>query len=462
MWFKKIKLKKKPTLVLNISWFVGIITIFIIWFLVFQNINFINLSFLNEDWKIKFTKWVDEKETEEDDRKDKINILAVWRWWISNDAPNLTDTIILASINSKYKTISMLSIPRDLYVTYWNKRYWKINQVFAMESNKYDSKELWMKSLEEKITEITWEKIDYFVNVDFDWFVKIIDTIWWIELTIPKQFVDSTYPDWNWWYKTVIFKKWTWIFDWENALKYARSRHSTSDFDRSLRQQQIIDAVKEKMTTSYLITSPLKVKKLYNVFKEYVFTDLELNDIIKLAIKLKVSDYKTQSFNINNSCYYWTVTCEKWGFLYNPDRNLFGWASVLLPRWGSVSKITKYDEINKYSSIIFNYPLFFQENYKINIFNSLKINFLASEFADKLKLYWFNVPEKNSIWNTKEIHKESIIYYNNIDKNSETLKILKDLFPKIKFEKVEWPKYAKELDTQIEIIIWEDYKEIFK
>jgi anionic cell wall polymer biosynthesis LytR-Cps2A-Psr (LCP) family protein len=62
----------------------------------------------------------------------------------------------------------------------------------------------------------------------------------------------------------------------ENALKYARSRHSTSDFDRSLRQQQVIDAIRNKLVSSYLITSPIKIKKLYDVFTEYVYTDIEL------------------------------------------------------------------------------------------------------------------------------------------------------------------------------------------
>jgi anionic cell wall polymer biosynthesis LytR-Cps2A-Psr (LCP) family protein len=62
----------------------------------------------------------------------------------------------------------------------------------------------------------------------------------------------------------------------ENALKFARSRHSTSDFDRSLRQQQVIDAIRNKLVSSYLITSPIKIKELYDVFRKYVYTDIEL------------------------------------------------------------------------------------------------------------------------------------------------------------------------------------------
>jgi hypothetical protein len=58
-------------------------------------------------------------------------------------------------------------------------------------------------------------------------------------------------------------------------LKFSRSRHSTSDFDRSLRQQQVIQAVKNKLTSNLLQeTSPAKIVELYNVFTKYLSTDI--------------------------------------------------------------------------------------------------------------------------------------------------------------------------------------------
>jgi len=85
---------------------------------------------------------------------------------------------------------------------------------------------------------------------------------------------------------------------------------------------------------------------------------------------------------------------------------------------------------------------------------------LASEIADNFKKYWFNIPRKNSIWNTWKAFKKSTIYYNNINKNSETLKALKIFF---KWELVEKSTtiYGNENDVKIEIIIWEDYKKVF-
>jgi len=451
--------KKKSSIIIYIIWFLFIGLIMSFWYITINNINFIKLDILKKTWDTPFV--ASDIKTKEKE-KEKINILLVWRWWGSHEAPNLTDTIILASINFKTNVISMLSIPRDLYVEYSDWKSWKINKIYATNSYKNNSKKIWMDAISKKVAQITKQKIDYYINIDFNGFISLINTIWWVEITIPKQFVDNEYPDWNWGYKTIIFKKWTWLFDWENALKYARSRHSTSDFDRSLRQQQIINAVKNKLTAWYFLSSPLKIKDLYDVFSKFVYTDINIQEILKLAIKIKTQEFKLQSFNLNDSCFYGSSTCSKWWLLYIPQRDYFGWASVLLPNWADVSNLNNFDEIHKYTNLIFNNSDLFQENYKINILNSLNKNFLASLLADEVKRFWFNVPSNNSIWNTKIKYDKSIIYYNNINKDSKTIQALIDFFPNIQLEKLEWVKFAKQLDVNIEIIIWKDYKEIFK
>lgn len=459
MAFKKTSIKKSSPLVPNLIWIIALCLIFLLWLIFIENINVFNFKLYDSN---KTSTWATLEQAEEikvieKEKKNKINILVVWRWWGDHDAPNLTDTIILASIDTKSKIISMLSIPRDLYVEYPSgSNDWKINWLYAKYRFESGSDKTWMEILKKKITQITWEKIDYFVNVDFKWFTDIIDTIWWIEITIPTHFVDYQYPDWNWGYKTLVFKKWTWIFDWENSLKYARSRHSTSDFDRSIRQQQVIKAIKDKLTWSYFLTSPWKIKELYEVFVNHVHTDITLSTIVKLAYHLNWAwDFKVLSSNLNDSCYYWSDTCEKWGFLYTPSRDFFWWMSVLLAEWTNVEKLNNYWLLQEYTNIVFNSPEVLTEKHKINIFNSLKINHLAWKLSNDIVRFWFNIPSKNSIWNTKKIYKESTIYYNWIDENSITLRVLKSFFS-WKIIKTEYPKYS-DYDAKIEIIIWEDY-----
>ncbi len=65
-------------------------------------------------------QWEDKniQEIKKQQDSQKINILLVWRGGGYHDAPDLTDTIILASLDKKKHLISMLSLPRDLYVEY--------------------------------------------------------------------------------------------------------------------------------------------------------------------------------------------------------------------------------------------------------------------------------------------------------------------------------------------------------
>jgi len=460
MWFKKSNLKKSK-LVPNIIWALALCLVFFMWFILIKNTNifYFNIDKNNNQDSDK-TGSIDKKQTEkltEDNWKSKINILLLWRWWGDHDAPNLTDTIIFASIDLKKKVISMLSVPRDIYVEYPDGYAdWKINWIYAVTSSRNSSKKIWIENIKNKLTEMTWEKIDYYINVDFNWFKKIIDTIWWIEITIPENFVDYKYPDWNWWYKTLVFKQWTWVFDWENSLKYARSRHSTSDFDRSMRQQQVIKAIKDKLNWGYFLTSPWKVKELYDVFINHVDTDISLKTIIKLAFNLNWKwDFKIYSYNLNDSCYYWSATCTNGWFLYAPNRDLFWWMSVLLVEWTDINNLNDYGKINNYSDIIFNSSNIFSENYKINIFNWVKVRNLASVLSNDIIKYWFYIPEIKSIWNADKIYEKSVIYYNSIDENSVTIKALKKFFD-WEFIKTDLPMFSLD-NAQIEIIIWEDY-----
>lgn len=472
MWFKKNNIKKASPLIPNTVWIIALCIIFLIWLFLIKNIDFFNFKIDENNW---FSIWInnntdgtsiiDDKLNNQENKEDKINILVVWRWWWDHDAPNLTDTIILASVNSITNTVSMMSIPRDLFVDYpWEWQDWKINWLYAKYKFESGSSDIWMKVLKEKVTEITWEEIDFYANIDFNGFIDVIDTIWWIEIEIPTHFVDDQYPDWNWGYKTLVFRKWTWIFDWESALKYARSRHSTSDFDRSMRQQQVIKSIKEKLTWSYFLTSPLKIRDLYDVFINRVDTDINFSTILKLAYKVNSTEnLKILSYNLNDSCFYWSNNCKKWWFLYTPNREYFWWMSVLMVEWATIQDLNNYNSIKEFADIVFNEPEIELEKYKINIFNSLKVNHLAWELSNNVIKYWFNIPEKDSIWNTTSIYDKSVIYYNNIEENSATIRVLKKFFD-WEFIKTDLPKYSTD-NANIEIIIWEDYllnKEIFK
>lgn len=399
-----------------------------------------------------------------DPQKEKINILLTWMWGWSHEGSDLTDTIIVASINTKKKTVSLLSIPRDLYVEYPSSWAWRINELYWKWKKAFSESKA-MSYLEDKVEQITWEKTDYFLNIDFAWFVKFVDLLWWIEINVPSDLEDKEYPDNNWWYETFSIKKWKQVLNWTTALKYARSRHSTNDFDRSLRQQLVIKSIKSKLLDLNYIWSPSKLKALFYTLSSNIKTDMWIKEIISLAaIWKEVPNDSILSFNLNNSCEWWTDSCEVWGFLYTPMRDLFWWASVVLPEDASATNISAYTSTVKFSNLIFNYPEIFKEKAEINLINTTKVSWLANKFANMFKKYWFNVPDKDSILSSKEKLEKTKVYYlwdettkTWIDPQSKTIEALwQFLFSDALIEKS--LKYSKNRWTKIEVVLWADYK----
>lgn len=456
MWFKKTSLNKPIYSQKIVTTVLTIVALFVVWMMgivaywYVEDLNF-NLPKVLSFWLVGWTT-----------SKEKTNILIIGRWWGNHDGADLTDSIILMSVAGDSNVITMLSIPRDMYVDYPNWGKGKINDVYrrGLENWKASDKEA-ISKLEEKIQEMTGENINYYVNIDFEGFKKIIDLVWWVQVTLAENLVDTEYPNQNEnWYTTFMLKKWTWTIDGETALKYARSRHSTSDFDRSLRQQQIISSLKEKINSQWYLSNPSKLQELYSIVSQYIKTDLDISTLVKLAIQSR-EENKIISLNLNNSCYFWSPVCQRGWFLYTPDRNLFWWASTVIPNNATYRDLWKYAEINKFANIIFDHRQIFAEDMKINIFNATKKGNIAKTLADDLIRYGFNVPAKWSIGNTswKAYNQTTIYYSNSWSQIPETIKALQ-LFFNAQLQKTQSPIYSKEPDTAIEIVLWDDYKEI--
>jgi LCP family protein required for cell wall assembly len=452
----KNKIKRRKILWL-ITWFIAVITVFIIWKIIISALPLIEIGFDAmwglDDNKIELpvaTDW-------------KIKILLTGKWGWDHEAPDLTDTMILLGIDKELKTVSMFSIPRDMYVKYPHSWEWKLNEVYYRWLKYYKGDESKaMTDLINKVKQITWEEVNYYANIDFAGFTKIIDALWWVEVNVPVDLKDTAYPDGNYWYEVFEIKKGLQTFDWETALKYARSRHSTSDFDRSLRQQLIISAIKDKVNNLWYLSNSGKIRWLYYTIKDNLKTNMWIGQIIDLALLAKDIDRNNiKSFNLNDSCFFNKNDCVMWGFMYYPPREDFKWLSVTLPFGADITNLENYTEIQKYTNLIFNYPEIFIDKHEVNVFNATKSWWLATHYANSLLKYWFNIPEVNSVWNARDkSYPKTVIYYNNIDKDDKTLEALW-LF--IFWEQVEimQPQYSKNPNTKIEIIIWDDYKNIW-
>lgn len=386
---------------------------------------------------------------------DPTYILLTGRWGWNHDAPDLTDTLIVAGINPATQTISMLSIPRDLYVQYpWSTQKWRINAIYESNLSQWNEFAIW--KLTQKLWEIIWKDIDYYLNVDFQGFIEIVDTLWWVEVTLEENFVDYEFPDGNLWYRSFILRKWTWNLDWDVALMYARSRHSTSDFDRSLRQQEILSALRSKVWDLWYFRDRKKIIELYRLFTEYVETDMSLTNMISLGLEIRSWDEtKTISFNLNDTCYAGSPTCWVGGFLYLPVRDFFWWASVLLTKWSDVNNLDEFDEINTFSSLIYDYPKIYTDPKEIIIYNTTRIPLYASNLAEILNPYGFNINLESWIQSYREKEFEnSILYYNGIPWDNSTIVWLQKIL-NIQIQELDSP-FIPDTNARIEIFLADD------
>lgn len=466
MFFKKKKIittssrPQKTVYTFALFWTLLIFSlwVFVVWAV--NNLDFKIFDFANNSssWALvknspfSITFWWEAPEKQE---KDITYILLTGRWGWNHDAPELTDTLIIAGINPQNQSITMLSLPRDLYVNYtWTGRKWKINALYEHHLSQW--KDYAINKLKEKLSEVTGRDIDYYLNVDFQGFIEIVDTLGWVEVTLENNFVDYEYPDGNLWYKSFILRKWTWNLDGEVALMYARSRHSTSDFDRSLRQQEILSSLRKKVGELWYFKDRKKILELYNIFTEYVETDMSLTNMLSIALEIRSwDDTQTLSFNLNDSCYSGSPDCMSWGFLYVPIREYFWGASVLLTKGSNVNLLDQFDQVQLFSNFIYESPDVYTKPKNIIIYNSTNIPLYASNLADILRPYGFSIDTENGIQSYREKEFEnSILYYNGIQKDDTTLQALQE-FLDIEMQERESP-FVDNTDARIEIFLADD------
>lgn len=228
-------------------------------------------------------------------------------------------------------------------------------------------------------------------------------------------------------------------------------------------------AIKEKLLKLDYITNPKKLSSIFATLSEHIKTDLTLKDMLSLALIAKdlPSDH-ILSFNINDSCFQSVSTCQQGGLLYTPQRALFGGAAILLPDGATASDVSVYTDIQKYANIVINYPEIFLEKYTIHIVNATRISGLANKYALLLKKYGLNVPEMRSVWSTKDPYPKSAVFYRydpvaktGIAADSKTLEVL-GLFVFADAQPTSLPKYSKEPNTDIEVVIGDDYQLFLK
>ena len=193
-----------------------------------------------------------------------------------------TDTMMVMSIDPVGETISILSVPRDLYVLIPGHGRDRINTAFVYGSagnNPIGGAALAMQTVEYNLG----VRLNHYVMVDFSAVIKGVDALGGIDVYVPRDLSDPTYPDMDYGYDPLFIPAGMNHLDGATALKYARTRHVDNDFGRAQRQQQVILAAREKALGLGLPSLISRAPVLYQQLEQGIRTDLSLDQLVRLA-----------------------------------------------------------------------------------------------------------------------------------------------------------------------------------
>lgn len=201
------------------------------------------------------------------------------------EGPTHTDTMMVASIDPLGKRLTVLSLPRDLWVEIPGFQVDRINQAYYL-GQAYEYPGGGQALAIETVESVLGLPIDHYLAINFDAFVETVDLIGGIVIDVPDAIDDPTYPDRCYGYEPFRIGAGEQRLDGASALKYARTRATFGgDVDRAGRQQAVVLAVRDQVTQLGMIPQLISQSpQLWQTFQKNVRTDLTLNEIIQLAL----------------------------------------------------------------------------------------------------------------------------------------------------------------------------------
>ncbi|MBI1857248.1 LCP family protein [Candidatus Saccharibacteria bacterium] len=316
----------------------------------------------------------------------RVNVLLLGIGGDGHEGPDLSDTILIASIDPIQKTAALLSIPRDLWVKPAGYGYMKINSVYA--NNKYsalakkmnekDAVEFGLSALDKEVEKDFGITMNYHALVDARGFEQAINTVGGVDVNVDAA---STVHEVLWddignKTYTLDVKQGQQHFDGRRATFYARSRHASprGDFDRTERQRLLILALKNKIFSLGTFSNPIKISKLIDDFGDRISVNMKVNEMLRLY------DLGKDIGNIASLG------------LADPPNNFvttdnINGISIVRPRAG----LMDFSEIQNYVRNALKDGYIANEDAKVMVLNGTETVGLASKKADFLKSYGYNI-----------------------------------------------------------------------
>lgn len=363
----------------------------------------------------------------------RINALLIG---VDGKGIGLADTIMLASFDPIAKDVVMISIPRDLYVDMGRFGSAKINAAHVYgEEQGYEGGGPAL--LKDTVSDVLDVPIHYYARVNFKGFKQAIDTIGGVTVDVKEPLNDPYFPDnQSNGYQPLRVEEGRQKMDGETALRYARSRKTTSDFDRSRRQQQILLSLRDEVLSTRTFTSPRRLTQLLNNLGDNAQTDMSVKEMMRL---LELSEGVDE-----DSVTQAQLSTAEDNFL--TFSNVYG-QSVLVPSAGDFSEIQEYVRTLMVDSYIKD------EAAKISILNGTEVPGLANDTADLLRSFGYDVVNVDNA--SEQNYTQTVIFNYNSD-NPYTLRYLEQRFG-VHAQRREPPGNAVERKYDIEVVLGNDY-----
>jgi anionic cell wall polymer biosynthesis LytR-Cps2A-Psr (LCP) family protein len=306
---------------------------------------------------------------EDSNGRSNILILGTSQDDPGHDAGNLTDSMMILSIDQKNKNAYMVSIPRDLYVNYElpcaSGYSGKINVYYSCVTNgtSVDDQRAALTKTADFVGTIFGMKIQYGVNVDYTVFRDVVNAIggsitvtiagdgdvpegvpagsvmdsnfdWKCGATYSKRIANCP-PDGHY----IEYTAGTHVIDAEHALYLAQARgdvaptygFAQSNFDREKNQQMIVKAVRDKALSSGVLLNPAAVNNIIDSLGDNLHTTFQANEIktlISLAQTIKDSNINSLSLVGGDSAIMTTETIDGAGSVVIPSAGEFDYSAL--------------------------------------------------------------------------------------------------------------------------------------
>lgn len=313
-----------------------------------------------------------------------------YRDWEAGETPR-TDTMMLLSMDPLNKTASIMSIPRDMWVSIPGFDYNKINTAYYL-GEAFNLPGGGPALAVETVEQFLGVPIDYYAQIDFSAFVKFIDEIEGIHVTPQMDVKLVPIGDT---FKQTLKAGVTVTLPGDLALAYARARYTEGgDFDRARRQQEVLFSIRDRILDFKMLPKLIqKAPAIYQDISSGINTNLSLDQVFQLAnFAISIDRNNIKSFVIDNTCVTFGFSPDKQEILIPIPDKIRLLRDEAFTSGGLISPVASGQNGNLADIK----TLVADENARISIQNGSWMTGLASSTANYLKNQGFNIVEETN------------------------------------------------------------------